>query len=54
MSSYKGFADCNQRQSRYSMLKIPNWTNYFVPLASTDLTYMSSVDLEPIIDHECF
>ena len=56
MRSYGGFVDCNQRQPKCNMLKIPNRTNCFflLTLAMADLMCMSSVNLEPIESPQMF
>ena len=45
MTCYDDSVDCNQRQSRYIMLKIPYWNNCLFTLAMAEL----SVNLKPII-----
>ena len=56
MRSCEGFVDYNEKQSRYSMLKISLHIGSIalLTLAMADLTCMPSVNFESIVSPECY
>ena len=56
MRSCEGFVDYNEKQSRYSMLKISLHIGPIAlfTLAMADLTCMPSVNFKSIVSPECY